>query len=446
MTSQAADTASVAGIDRALTRSFLLNVADAIGNVLQPELSGSAQARAGECVTILTRIAQTMAPADEALAGALEQLSQSIARQADAPTLAILEGRALDLIEAQTEAAGAAADANGTSSSRNFDQTKFERYLQSHPLGGADLRLSQCKQLPGGRSKQTILVSQQGGKDLPADIVVRQDWASAVTGTSVVAEFELLKRVFEAGLRVPQPLLLERSADIMGAPFMVVTRVGGGPQGDIFNPPPSEALALQIAEQLARLHTLPVADFSRIGVPCDAYTEEQLRNGLEGFRQLNAKLGTGARTIDAAIEWLAANLDQVDGPQALVHNDLGCHNFLIDGEQLTAILDWELAQIGNPAADLGYIRGWIRKMTAWPTFMAAYEGAGGPRLTAITVDFYTIWCGVRLYCLLLQARAGVLMGAVRDTEITYAVAEFVPTLLHRISQELREILGASVVA
>ncbi len=60
-----------------------------------------------------------------------------------------------------------------------------------------------------------------------------------------------------------------------------------------------------------------------------------------------------------------------------------------------------------------------------------------------TLDFYTLWCGVRLYCLLLQARAGVAMGMVKDTEITYAVAQFMPKLLHRISRELRAILNQS---
>jgi aminoglycoside phosphotransferase (APT) family kinase protein len=205
----------------------------------------------------------------------------------------------------------------------------------------------------------------------------------------------------------------------------------------------SEPLALDLADQLARLHTLPVADFVALEVPVEAYSKAQLRTGLEGFKALQAKLGLPLQTIELAIQWLEQKVEHVDGAQALLHNDLGCHNFLIEGESLTAVLDWELAHIGNPAADLGYIRSWVSMMTDWETFMARYRASGGPAISEATLDFYTIWCGVRLYCLLLQARAGVAMGMVRDTEITYASAHFLPQLVQRISGELRAIIGKS---
>lgn len=418
------------------TQATLLNVADAIRNVLQPDLAGNANARAAECVTILARIAQELSPdAASVDTGATEAVSA-----ANWKAIVASEGSALDAVESGVQAAEEKLRTEQNAGGRNFDQQRFERYLQQHPLGGSAVKITQSKQLAGGRSKQTILVWQEGAKDLPAQIVVRQDWASAVTGTSVVSEYQLLLQVWKAGLRVPQPLLLEKSAEALGAPFLVVSRIDGAGKGDIFNPPPSEALALQLAEQLAKLHALPVADFERLGVPTEAYDQEQLRAGLAGFQALHAKLGVPLRSIDVAIDWMYAHLPRVDGPKALAHNDLGCHNFLIDGEELTAILDWELAHIGNPAADLGYIRAWVQKMTSWDRFMDHYRAAGGPAVSQVTLDFYTLWCGVRLYCLLLQARAGVAMGAVRDTEITYACAQFLPLLLQRISKELRTIL------
>ena len=427
------------GVDPGLINAFLGNVAIAIDNVLIPELSGSARARAAECVGILNRSLQSLAtPAPVAVAPLSGPESWKAA--------AAEEGALLDAYEAAALAAGQQTAAGGAAG-RSFDPLRFEQYLRGQALGGAAVKVQSYRQLPGGRSKQTILVSLEAAAGLPRDIVVRQDWASAVTGTSVVSEFELLKRVAEAGLRVPQPLLLEKSTEALGAPFLVVTRMDGGPQGDIFNPPPSEALALQVAEQLAWLHRLPAEDFTGLGVATEAYTPEQLEAGLAGFRALHDKLGAGSRTINIAIAWLGEHLSAGSvGPKAVVHNDLGCHNFLIDGERLTAILDWELANIGNPAADLGYIRDWIGKMIAWPKFMEAYYAAGAPPVDPATLDFFTLWCGVRLYCLLLQARAGVAMGMIKDTEITFAVAQFVPKLLHRISRQLRAILERPAAA
>ncbi len=257
----------------------------------------------------------------------------------------------------------------------------------------------------------------------------------------MVDEYALLQQVHAAGLRVPQPLLLEPSDAALGNPFIVVTRMPGGPQGDIFEPPVSATLALQIGEQLGKLHSLPLSLFENVGVTTQAYAPEQLREGLAGFRATQAQIGLPSAAITTAIDWLGENIDRVDGPKAMLHNDLGCHNFLIDGEDLTAILDWELAHIGNPAADLGYIRGWVTKMIPWDRFMAAYHAAGGPKVSDATLDFYTLWCGVRLYCLLLQARMGVAKGLVVDTEITYAYAHFTPKLVHRIASELQGILG-----
>jgi len=105
-------------------------------------------------------------------------------------------------------------------------------------------------------------------------------------------------------------------------------------------------------------------------------------------------------------------------------------------------LDLELAQIGNPAAVLGYIRNFIEKMTGWDSFMAAYAEAGGPAIPESILDFYTLWCSVRLYCLVMRTRAGVAMGMIQDTETTYACAHFIPKKHHLISQGLRRIFGS----
>ena len=427
---------ALAGFDQGMVRSCLLNVIEAINGVLLPELSGSAKARAGECVTILQRAALSLGGID----GTIAADGQDSAASHSWKALAAFEGALLDASEAAADAAGRSGPATA-GSGRSFDAEKFESYLRHHPLGGGEASVIASRQLSGGRSKQTILVSLEGARGLPSSVVVRQDWSSAVTGTSVVSEYALLRRVFDAGLRVPQPLLLEKSADALGGPFLVVTPMPGGAQGDIFNPPRSEGLALQLAEQLAKLHQLSTDAFSELGVPIEAYSREQLHAGLQGFRALIGKLGAPCRTIDIAMDWLQQNIDKVSGGRAMLHNDLGFHNFLVDGEELTAILDWELAHIGNPAADLGYVRDWISQMIPWGRFMEAYRSAGGPQIDQPTLDFYTLWCGVRLYSLLLQARAGVAMGMVKDTEITYAVAQFLPKLLHRISRELRLILN-----
>src|SRR5690606_32208311 len=114
-------------------------------------------------------------------------------------------------------------------------------YLRAQPQGGAALRVVKAVPLPGGRSKQTILVSIENAKALPDELVFRQDWAAAVTGTSVAAmEFAILSRIHAAGILVPQPLLLETGSEALGAPFIVVGRLPGRAIGTLFDPPSAQ--------------------------------------------------------------------------------------------------------------------------------------------------------------------------------------------------------------
>ncbi|HWY26073.1 MAG TPA: hypothetical protein VNX47_14200, partial [Nevskia sp.] len=174
---------SLTGADPALVRACLLNVAEALNLTMLPELSGGARARAGECATILQRAVQSLGPVDGAVAAELSRLAQ-YARPLPAEqwrAAAELEGAALDQSEAAIAAAGQPA---GAAASRTFVPERLESYLRGHALGGAALRVTGSRVLSGGRSKQTILVQLEGAKTLPATVVVRQDWSSAVTGTS----------------------------------------------------------------------------------------------------------------------------------------------------------------------------------------------------------------------------------------------------------------------
>ena len=416
--------------------SYLLNVAEALRDRILPELNGNACDRLNECVTIIARVMGDIQAGVEAQTpGQTESSWNSIVDR---------EGAAIDASELTFQSLQASLlGLSAQRDSRSFSAEKLRDYLVSHPRGGGDTQITKSQVLAGGRSKQTVLVEQAGAAELPSALVVRQDWSSAVTGTSVVTEFELLQRIAAAGLKAPMPLVLETDPEILGSPFIVMQRMIGEPQGDIFNPPQSERLAFDLAEQLAKLHRLPVAVFDELAVPTEAFTQEQLARGLSGFRDINSQIGSGSATITVALDWLEKNIPCVSGERSLVHNDLGFHNFLVHDGRLTAILDWELANLGNPAADLGYIRNFIEKMTTWERFMDVYLDAGGPSIAPGTLDFYTIWCATRLFSLLMRARGGVSMGIVHDTEITYACAHFIPQQQQVLSREMRRILAVS---
>jgi aminoglycoside phosphotransferase (APT) family kinase protein len=171
-------------------------------------------------------------------------------------------------------------------------------------------------------------------------------------------------------------------------------------------------------------------------VPDSTKSLEQRYELLGAFRQSHAKIGIRSCIIDTAIEWLAAHLGDVGATLCLTHNDLGFHNFLTQGERLTAILDWELAELGHPAADLGYVKPFVELMLPWRDFVHRYQQAGGWQVDPLVLRFHTVWNAVRLYGLIMQARAALVGGHVSDVEITFACADQTMRLLLALGGEL----------
>lgn len=392
-------------------RAYLLNVAETIQHVLLPDLSERTQARARDCLHTVARIAAH-----------LESSSSEDFESADTEAMRLI-GR----ITSSSAPAG-----------RSFDQAQLETFLRQHPLGGSGVRILSARQLPGGRSKQTILVTQEGAKNLPRDLVVRQDWAGSVAGSAVYSEFEVLKRLHQAGIRVPEPLLLENSSAALGAPFIVVTRLPGKVVGDLFTPPPSVGPVMELAEQIGRVHALPAADFAGLpGIVERNFSHPQLRASLASFRGVIGKLDVPALPlVHRALAWLEANVDRVSGPRTLVHGDLGFHNNLCENDHLSAILDWELTHIGSPALDLGYLKSAVEEALPWPQFMARYRAGGGPEIDPFVIDWYSLFTSVWFHHMVLQARAGLISGAVHDMEIAFVCSHFGPAVLARISRKL----------
>jgi aminoglycoside phosphotransferase (APT) family kinase protein len=107
-------------------------------------------------------------------------------------------------------------------------------------------------------------------------------------------------------------------------------------------------------ETLARLHSvdfqkLGLADFGRPG----SYFERQLSRWT---KQYLASATTDLPAMNALIEWLNANLPSDDGVCSIIHGDYRLDNVIFcHGEaKIKALLDWELATLGHPMADLAY--------------------------------------------------------------------------------------------
>lgn len=443
---------TILGVESATANALLLLMARTLQETVLPALEGKPRSAVQDCITIATRVAHQLAAEGTEPVRLLRSALESEGPQGTPDWLRRVQAEGAAIDQSEVEALQVVASlAEPTPAVRATSGEAIEAYLRGHPMGGAGLRVTAAKRLSGGRSKQTLLISQEGSAHLPPTFVVRQDWLAAQqewakdATSAVQTEFEVLKFAFGLGMRVPEPLFVEPNPSALGAPFLVVAPMPGKQEGDLFFPPTSEALALQVAEQMAILHratSQQVSDLAEVAkLRLRSHSIDDLRTTLASWREFVARFDAPSHTIAVGLDWLEHHLPADPGHIGVVHGDIGFHNLLVDGEHLTAVLDWEMAHLGAAAQDLGYVRSGIEKMTRWDTFLAAYRAAGGPEVNAEAVDFYTLWGSLWLYTTLLQARAGLVAGMLRDSEVAVFCVHFMPVLRQRISTELRAILS-----
>jgi aminoglycoside phosphotransferase (APT) family kinase protein len=327
-----------------------------------------------------------------------------------------------------------------------IDQSALQAFLRGN-LSSANLTVSEFRQVLGGRSRQTALFRVLDAPGVPEYLVVQRQLPGMVPGpafASVAAQYQVLMALHAAHLKVPRPLCYELGSRDLGSPFLVVERS----RGDIVEPdywatPKSERIALQLAEQMGRLHAQPIGNLAAV-LPHSRQRSDR-QGWLEELDRIASDWGTLAHwpsvTASAALEWLRANIDCVEDRQSLVHNDMVFHNILSQGDQLTAILDWEQVGVGHPAEDLGYCYPPVSGVLDWDRFLRAYHAAGGPAISRRQVDYFALRAIMRLMILVIKGgRVTFETGLSGDVLIASAGAFFSQRLLHRLARVLDAVL------
>jgi aminoglycoside phosphotransferase (APT) family kinase protein len=175
----------------------------------------------------------------------------------------------------------------------------------------------------------------------------------------VLREARLLSALGPLGFRVPAVLATCEDNDVIGAPFYVMPFVAGhvlsaAMPAALDTPGSAQRIAEELVDCLVDLHAIDVeaAGLTGFGRP-DGYLERQIKR-FGGLLELNAT--RPLPDLERVAGWLAANVP--DSPAAtVVHGDyrLGNVMYAPSSPSLVAVLDWEMATIGDPLADVGYM-------------------------------------------------------------------------------------------
>ncbi len=357
------------------------------------------------------------------------------------------EGKLLDEIEAATDARLQPRERKVTETSTALPEGLTPQSLQSYLRKAFDpaISVTALRVLSGGRSKQTILVVVKDGAGKEAERIIRRDLSTSPTGSTVADEYELLRILSDSGVQVPRPLHCEPDTGKFGWPFIIVDKVNGALSGHIYDPPGRTGV-LDSARALGRLHAISAAKVApTIPAPRNVAPDRAALRALLASMQdtWNQRAREPSVSIDAAFAWMNANIEQLNPLVSVVHGDYSYHNILFDSDNLSAILDWELARIGHPAEDLGYVRPAALKSVAWEDFMAAYREGGGPDITPVEVVFYTLLEKLRLLIMMFKARDFVDNGLTDDIEFIDAFVISMPRVVHQASVEVRKVMGIS---
>jgi aminoglycoside phosphotransferase (APT) family kinase protein len=219
------------------------------------------------------------------------------------------------------------------------------------------------KQFPSGFSNLTYLL-EMGGREW----VLRRPPFGVRKGSAhdMGREYRVLAALAPIYPKAPRPLVYCEDESVIGAPFYVMERVPGvilrgqPPKGLTLDPPVLHGLSEATIANLATIHALP---YGATGLAEGSHPEGYVERQISGWaRRYEAARTDDLPDIEAAIKWLTDH----QPPQAgatLIHNDYKYDNLVLDPADLTqirAVLDWEMATIGDPLMDLGTTLGyWV---------------------------------------------------------------------------------------
>jgi aminoglycoside phosphotransferase (APT) family kinase protein len=290
---------------------------------------------------------------------------------------------------------------------------------------GTEVTITHLRRLSGGASRETWAFDAHDASGRGEALVLRRDPGGHSIGSSDRStEYELLRAAAGAGVPVPEVRFLLDADDGLGDGF-VMARIEGEtiPRKILRDEEYAGArplLAAQCGAIAARVHAIDVGALPHLAAPSIAQQIAQYRALLDGF-------GEPHPVFELALRWLEAEAPATEGPPRLVHGDFRNGNFIVGPEGVRAVLDWELAHLGDPVEDLGWlcVRSWRfghddRRVGGFGTvneLLVAYTAAGGAPVDPDHLRYWEVF-GTLKWGVICEAQCFThLHGLVRSVEL-----------------------------
>lgn len=238
---------------------------------------------------------------------------------------------------------------------------RLRAFLSAH-TGGAGGRVVGLSRIGVGRSRDNWvfdLVTDQDGTEHGEPLILRSDPDGGLVETDRGVEFAVLRALEKSDLPTPVARWLDADGHWLGRPSLVMRRMPGDCDYRILSGSDRSlerrrALAERFCDLLVEVHR---TDWRALGIakimpdPGEQAARAELdrweailrRDQLEEFPELELAIVVLRETAPVSVGTV------------LVHADYKPGNLLLQGDRVTALLDWELAHLGDPLEDLGWI-------------------------------------------------------------------------------------------
>jgi aminoglycoside phosphotransferase (APT) family kinase protein len=235
-----------------------------------------------------------------------------------------------------------------------IDLTRLSAYLRSAGKEYSDKL--HIEQFPSGFSNLTYLL-RNGDEEF---VLRRPPIGSTVkTAHDMRREFEILTHLHPFYSKVPKPILLCEDESVLGTTFYLMERVKGvilraaPPRGANLTSEVMHSLSKTFIENLVEIHAV---DYTQAGLADIGKPAGYISRQVDGWtRRYHGAQTDEVPVIEDVARWLIDNMPVESNP-SLIHNDYKYDNVVfksLNAPVVAAVLDWEMATIGDPLMDLG---------------------------------------------------------------------------------------------
>ena len=218
---------------------------------------------------------------------------------------------------------------------------------------GIEGKISNLEPLTGGASKEIWKFEVSDAKQSAKMILRRGSGIEGPLAIKTTDEARIQKEVIKVGAPVPIILAVSKKEEELGDAYIMHFVEGESIARKILRDKEYKKalpiLAYQCGEAIARIHNVDINNFSFLPKKLAEDQLEDLYSTYQSFEQPSP-------VFEYAYLWLKEQ-DFGNFQESLVHGDFRLGNIIVNADGLQSIIDWELAHIGNPLQDLGWVCG-----------------------------------------------------------------------------------------